>query len=232
MISRPLKKDITTNIDLKRIAPYFKGPDAKTVVPFQDMVYHAAARQYLEKDIRTQAEFEAHVKNIRPSLYQKGQTVIKAVMAVGREYDTCFSLIQKLSLQYRDRPLPFDALTIVFNELKNICPFNFAELYNLDRIQHLPRYIGCMAVRARRAVDSPVKESKKAELIAPFERRLHALVAGLTDQASQEKTDAVEDFFWMVEEYKISVYAQELKTRFKISAKRLEKRLMEIQTMI
>jgi len=42
----------------------------------------------------------------------------------------------------------------------------------------------------------------------------------------------VEAFFWMLEEYKISVYAQELKTRFKISANRLDKALLDVSTMI
>jgi ATP-dependent helicase HrpA len=50
--------------------------------------------------------------------------------------------------------------------------------------------------------------------------------------SSTEKSNAVEAFFWMLEEYKISVYAQELKTRFKISAKRLDKALLDVSTMI
>jgi ATP-dependent helicase HrpA len=224
---KALKKDVRTDRGLRQIAPYFNGPG-----PFQDMVYSAIAREYLEQDIRTKEEFDTHVLDIRPKLYTHGQEFIKKVMAVGREYETCFSLIQKLSLQYKDRPAPFQALTLVFNELKNICPPHFIELYGLSRIIHLPRHIACLGIRARRAVDNPVKENQKAGLIAPYERRLNALVSRLTDQASQEKADAIEDFYWLLEEYKISVYAQELKTRFKISAKRLDKALAEISTMI
>ncbi len=227
-----LKKDIKTNRELKHIAPYFQSKAAKTATTFQDMVYNCTAREFLEKDIRTRKAFEKHIQALKPVLYQSGQEVIRAVMAVGQEYESCFTLIQNLSLKYKDRPLPFDALTRIFNELKNICPPHFPELYGLERIRHLPRHLSCLTVRARRAVDNPIKEGKKAALIAPFERRLNALIEGLTDQTSQEKTEKVEDFFWMLEEYKISVYAQELKTRFKISAKRLDKALMEIQTMI
>ncbi len=224
---RALKKDIRATGDLTRIAPYFKGKAL-----FQEMVYAAISREYLEKNIRSQADFQTHIRETRPILYQKGQEVIRAVMAVGKAYEDCFSLIQKLSLQYKDRPAPFEALTALFNELKNICPPNFPELYDLNRIIHLPRHISCLVIRARKTVDNPVKEGLKAELIAPFERRLNALVSGLTDQASREKAEAVEEFFWMLEEYKISVYAQELKTRFKVSAKRLDKALTDISTLI
>ncbi len=193
-----LKKDIRTNRELKRIAPYFQPKTAKHTTTFQDMVYNCTAREFLEKDIRTRKAFQAHVDALKPTLYQNGQEVIRAVMAVGQEYDTCFTLIQTLSLKYQDRPLPFDALTRIFNELKNICPPHFPELYGLDRIRHLPRHIACLTVRARNAADNPAKEGKKAALIAPFERRLNALIEGLTDQSSQEKADRVEDFFWML----------------------------------
>ncbi len=189
-------------------------------------------KKFFHKNIRTQTDYETFIQTIRPQLYAKGQESIKAVMAVGREYEVCFSLIQKLSLQYKDRPLPFEALTLVFNELKNLCPPNFLELYDLRRTRYLPRLLSCLKIRAQRAADNPGKENQKAELIRPFERRLEALVSGLTEDASQEKANAVEDFFWMLEEYKLSVYAQELKTRFKVSAKRLDKALIKISTMI
>jgi len=224
---RALKKDIRATGDLTRIAPYFKEKSS-----FQEMVYAAISREHLEKNIRTKTEFQNHIQATRPILYQKGQEIIRAVMAVGKAYEDCFTLIQKLSLQYKDRPALFEALTAIFNELKNICPPNFPELYDLNRIIYLPRHISCLGIRARKAVDNPVKEGSKAELVAPFERRLNALVSGLTDQASSQKAHAVEEFFWMLEEYKISVYAQELKTRFKVSAKRLDKALTDISTMI
>jgi len=224
---RALKKDIKSHKELRQTALYFNGSG-----PFQEMVYAAAAGTFLEKNIRTRDDFQTHILKLRPALYQNGQQVIKAVMAVSQAYGICFTLIQKLSLKYKERPAPFEALTQVFNELKNICPPNFPELYDLERIRHLPRNISCLEIRAKRAVDSPIKENRKAELVSPFEQRLNALISGLTDQASQEKAEAVEDFFWMLEEYKISVYAQELKTRVKVSAKRLDKALIHISMMI
>ena len=41
----------------------------------------------------------------------------------------------------------------------------------------------------------------------------------------------MEDFFWMVEEFKVSVFAQELKTPYPVSEKRLQKKLKEIERM-
>ena len=141
-------------------------------------------------------------------------------------------LIQKLSLASQGKPAVFEMLTRLFNELKSLVPPNFGDLYALDRIKELPRYLACLKIRAQRTVDHPAKEAQKADLIRPFQNRLDTLVSSLTKKSSPEKAGAVEDFFWYLEEYKISVYAQELKTAFKVSAKRLDKRLLEIATMI
>jgi ATP-dependent helicase HrpA len=61
---------------------------------------------------------------------------------------------------------------------------------------------------------------------------LNQLLKELTPSVSAEKRRAIEDYFWMVEEYKVSVFAQELKTAIAISAKRLEMKLAEIGRMV
>jgi ATP-dependent helicase HrpA len=54
----------------------------------------------------------------------------------------------------------------------------------------------------------------------------------LSVSASEEKRKAVEDYFWLIEEYKVSVFAQEIKTPVRVSKKRLKLRLKEIGRMI
>jgi ATP-dependent helicase HrpA len=58
------------------------------------------------------------------------------------------------------------------------------------------------------------------------------MINTLSQHASAEKRNAVEEFFWMLEEFKVSVFAQELKTAFPVSKKRLQSRLKQIERMI
>jgi len=51
---------------------------------------------------------------------------------------------------------------------------------------------------------------------------LHTAVSPVT---SDEKRKSIEEFTWMIEEYKVSVFAQELKTPYPVSRKRLETKL-------
>ena len=224
---KALKKDINRIDGVGRIAPYFNDRPV-----FVQMAYNAVAKAFFQKEIYTKQAFDAHVQALRPKLYSLGQQAMAEILTVGREYGTCFDLLQSLSLAAKERQAIFDALTAIFNELKNLCPANFLELYDLDRIALLPKNLECLAIRARHWVDNPAKEAQKKERIAPYERKLAHLVSTLDTNSSKEKSNAVEAFFWMLEEYKISVYAQNLKTRFKISAKRLDKALVEISTMI
>ena len=81
-------------------------------------------------------------------------------------------------------------------------------------------------------VENPLKEEKKIAQISSYTRHLNSLLSSLTNETSEEKTRAVEDFFWLLEEYKISVFAQHIKTGQKVSPKKLDTMLTRISTMI
>ena len=61
---------------------------------------------------------------------------------------------------------------------------------------------------------------------------LDKLLQSISGNATAEKRKALEDLFWMIEEYKVSIFAQELKTAYPVSKKRLEKKIAEINRMI
>jgi ATP-dependent helicase HrpA len=222
-----IKKDVRTMAGLKQTAPYFNGQG-----PFQLAVYTCITRELFEKNIRTKAAFEAHIQAIRPALYHRTQAIVKDILAVGQAYADCFSLIQSLSLKYRDKPLASKILTLLFAELKNLVPPHFLSLYNLERIRHLSRYVACIRIRARRGADNPVKEMDKAQLLKRYQHHLSRQLSALSEKTTPEKAQKVEDFFWLLEEYKISIFAQELKTAVKVSAKILDKELMALSTML
>ena len=97
---------------------------------------------------------------------------------------------------------------------------------------HLIRYIKCMEIRAQRAMVDFEKDQAKAGDIKIFSDRLDKMIKTLSPNASNDKRAALEEYFWMIEEYKVSIFAQELKTAFPVSEKRLEKKLAEINRMM
>ena len=87
-------------------------------------------------------------------------------------------------------------------------------------------------IRVQRALVDFEKDQAKVKEIKKFADGLTRLLKELTQNATTEKRRAVEDYFWMLEEYKVSVFAQELKTAIPISAKRLADKLKQIERMI
>ena len=65
----------------------------------------------------------------------------------------------------------------------------------------------------------------------PVSERLDLLLKTLRPDSSAEKRRALEELFWMIEEYKVSIYAQELGTAMRVSPKRLEEKIAEVERM-
>ncbi len=87
------------------------------------------------------------------------------------------------------------------------------------------RYCKALQIRMERAYASPEKDTVKAIQIQPFISRLKELKPR---DPSPECQKLLREYRTMLAEYKISVFAQEMKTRFPVSAKRLDKKWKEI----
>ena len=76
------------------------------------------------------------------------------------------------------------------------------------------------------------KDRKKAASIKPFTDSLGEMISSLEPTTSLEKREAIEAFFWMIEEFKVSQFAQELKTPYPVSVKKLKYQVSQILRMI
>jgi ATP-dependent helicase HrpA len=73
---------------------------------------------------------------------------------------------------------------------------------------------------------------KDRRYIAEVEALLKPVIELDKQQFSMELTEGINDFLWLVEEYRISLFAQQLKTRVPVSAKRLDKRWAELSDQL
>jgi ATP-dependent helicase HrpA len=94
-----------------------------------------------------------------------------------------------------------------------------------SRLQQFPRYVKALQIRAERWTTNPVKDQEKARQILPYQQRLVALLA--RKDLSGDQLRAREEFRWLIEELKVSLFAQELGTSTPISPKRLDRFLEE-----
>jgi ATP-dependent helicase HrpA len=153
-------------------------------------------------------------------------------LPVLRAYHEARSRIYEFQAGNRVNPKILAFSEELIDGLKRLVPENFVEIYDPDRYIHLGRYTRAIMIRAQRAPVDFEKDQAKAAEVRKFADGLNRLLKTLSPSVSDEKRQAIEDFFWMLEEYKVSVFAQELKTAISISAKRLKEKLGQIERMI
>jgi ATP-dependent helicase HrpA len=183
------------------------------------------------KNIRTQRDFEGHAEKTAPHILSKGREIMDAVLPVLTAFQNTQGEISRLQATYRANPTLSKFLQRLSDETAQLMPESFLDLYDFERLGHVERYLKAIAIRAGRAVVDFEKDQAKSKEVIQFRESLDELIQGLSASASDEKRKAVEDFFWLIEEFKVSVYAQELKTALPVSKKRLQEKLSAIRRM-
>ncbi len=143
---------------------------------------------------------------------------------IGATATPAVSVVQKLSsLSDLGKPPAPRAPNPLLAELTNLISSRFLERIEYERLAHLPRYLKALLLRCERATSNPVKDQERARQLAPYQDALRALKAkpSPSPQAQRE----LEAFRWMIEEFKVSLFAQELGTATPISPKRLDQQL-------
>jgi ATP-dependent helicase HrpA len=97
----------------------------------------------------------------------------------------------------------------------------FAARTPWDRLEHLPRYLKGCALRLQKYRANAERDQKHAATVAGFWADYEARAKA--DGETGRRDPRLEEFRWMIEELRISLFAQELRTPVPISAKRLHK---------
>jgi ATP-dependent helicase HrpA len=221
-----LKKALKLPKHMEIKSKYFGGPTV-----FGKRMYEHIIKKLFFKNIRSKDTFYAYAKSIAQSILSQGRELLNLSLLVLETYHNTRTTIFTLETAHNTNTAVLEFLKGLRTELSKLIPETFVDLYDAHRINHLVRYMKALEIRANRAMVDFEKDRTKSEEIQIFTKSLNRLLKGLTNTTSKEKRAAIETYFWLIEEYKVSVFAQELKTSVPVSKKRLEDKLNEIQRM-
>jgi ATP-dependent helicase HrpA len=109
------------------------------------------------------------------------------------------------------------------NELTNLVSPRFLERTPYERLPHLLRYLKALLIRAERAALNPAKDQERQRQLTPYVEALKQLEGRpLRTLEGRRQLDA---YRWLVEEYKVSLFAQEVGTAVPVSPQRLDRQL-------
>ncbi|HYL88218.1 MAG TPA: DUF3418 domain-containing protein, partial [Burkholderiales bacterium] len=188
-----------------------------SVAPLKDDVIGAAlARVFLADPLpMTAAEFAKRVEEGRSRFTLIAQEIARSAASIQAER---LALEKKLKGVERSFPQP---VADIRAQLARLLAPGWLAHTPWERLQHLPRYLKAAAMRLEKLRADPQRDARLAADLAaleqPFRREL-----GLRLKNGAVSAE-LEQFGWLLEELRVSLYAQELKTPVQVSVKRLSK---------
>jgi ATP-dependent helicase HrpA len=222
-----LKKKLTLPSATRDRADYFGG--SKRI---EKKLYDRVIRDSFCRNIRTQKAFKAHAQSIAPDLFADAQKKLNRVIFLLDAYHQSRSTLYRLEQANSGNRGAINFLKNIRAELSRLVPETFVDRYDTDQMVHIERYIKALTIRAQRGVLNFEKDQARASELQPYTDKLEELLKTLSPSVSEERKKAIEAYFWLIEEYKVSLFAQELKTALPVSKKRLNQKLKEIDRMI
>jgi ATP-dependent helicase HrpA len=177
---------------------------------FDDLVYQLVANLLDGKDIRSELEFNQAVDKSASSMYAKGYELSEHVAKILTLYQ---SVKSELSQWVQQKELHKD-LSL---HLSCLCYQGFVRHVPVDQLMLYPRFLRAMQTRLEKARGQLDKDASKAKQAQGYEKKFWQYIA-------EQGTNAeAESFRWLLEEFRISLFAQQIKTKTPISEKRLQK---------
>ncbi|MFR9750353.1 ATP-dependent RNA helicase HrpA [Nocardia sp. 004] len=169
--------------------------------------------------VRDPAEFDALLARIRPDFTATVTSVLRSVVPV---LATANQVSATLA-QVRERDIAED----VRDQLDNLVFRGFISEWGAIRLRELPRYLRAALLRLQALPGSAARDRQGMTELDRALASYNRLVDSLPEH--RRHTRAITDIWWMLEELRISLFAQQVGTSFPVSAKRIEKAIAGVR---
>jgi ATP-dependent helicase HrpA len=159
--------------------------------------------------LRSEAAFNARVEQCRAGLGLPSQDISRLVQGLLERLGRVQAALAKA--------MPATAAD-ARSQLGWLAPAGFLLVTPLERLRDFPRYLQALEQRLEKAGREAPRDAQLAAAVTPLETRYRAQV-----KAERALLPPGEDpYRWLLEEFRVSLFAQQLKTRVPVSAKRLD----------
>jgi len=162
------------------------------------------------KTIRTQQAFEQSLRENKAGLLNIANEAAKLALDIMEQYAKIKTLLKPLNA---NDPLNKD----INDQLSYLIYAGFIHNTPYEQLKAIPRYMKAILYRLDRLSSEPQK-------IAEINRYAVRFWQSIEKQLKKEKVvPELDPFRWALEEFRVSLFAQQLKTAYPISVKRMDK---------
>jgi ATP-dependent helicase HrpA len=178
----------------------------------EDLIDCLLALVFLEgkPEIRTRAEFDLRLKQAGGELLMQADKVITQVseilflsLKVRESLAACKVLKVKEDLELQSQRL-------LFTGFPAVTPW--------VHLQHFSRYLKAMLHRLEKSAQDPARDQRQFQGLLPLLERYWRTV----EREGGIRVPEQDPYRWALEEYRVSLFAQQLRTAYPVSAKRMD----------
>ncbi|MGE6494692.1 ATP-dependent RNA helicase HrpA [Cupriavidus metallidurans] len=165
---------------------------------------------------RNEAEFNTRKEEGRARLSLLAQEIARLVGTILAE----FAGLPRKMLQAK----PFgSAYQDLEGQLARLMTKSFVIDTPYVQLTHFPRYLKGMAMRVDKLKGDPARDSQRIQEMTPLVQQWQRAEKQLRSQGRGAADARLDEFRWMLEELRVALFAQELRTPQPMSVKRLQK---------
>jgi ATP-dependent helicase HrpA len=158
------------------------------------------------------AAFQRRLDEGRPRLNLIAQEVARTAGTILIEHA---AVLRKL----KDSRVPKDVADDITGQLQRLMSKRFVARTHWSQLHHLPRYLKAIVLRLDKWRADPARDAQRLAELRPLETRYTRRLADLKGTDDSRLTE----YRWLLEELRVSLFAQELRTPQPVSVKRLDK---------
>ncbi|HEY8119551.1 MAG TPA: ATP-dependent RNA helicase HrpA [Methylophilaceae bacterium] len=183
----------------------------------EDMLTTIADRAFIGEDDlpRSNEEFMKLKTRARTRLPAVTEALVRQVQAIATEYQILVTKQSQMpgTVNRLKRDVEQQLNWLLYKNCFSHTPW--------EHMQHLPRYLKALRLRIEKHPSNPDRDGRNAQAVGVLWDNWLAAVE--KQKKADRLTQELQDFRWLIEELRVSLFAQELKTPFPVSVKRLEK---------
>ena len=191
----------------------------------RDSIIRASMEQVLLEGVATlpreQEEFERLTNKARPEIIASANELAKRIESILKSYHNLAKALKQ--------PVPPDCLEAIADmrgQLGHLIYPGFVTETPPEWLYHIPRYLKAIERRLEKLKSSPQRDRQLMREVQGMEQRW---IERFESRDPHQVVDPeLLHYRWLLEELRVSLFAQELKTLIPVSSKRLEKKWQEI----
>ncbi|MBC7726378.1 MAG: DUF3418 domain-containing protein, partial [Microbacteriaceae bacterium] len=165
------------------------------------------------------AAFNARITEGRSRLNLIAQDVARLAGAILNDYAAA-------QRKLRDARPPKDVTDDITAQLQRLMPKRFLQVAPYGQLQHFARYLKAVIARLDKHRADPQRDAERLTELRPIEQRYLRRLAEQKGVADAR----LDEYRWLLEELRVSFFAQELRTPQPVSTKRLEKAWQQLSS--